>query len=149
MHRHLLVYCLLGFLSASCGDDDDRDDLLRLLCGPEIEIIDVLVTREFDTFRLISANVEGLCLEVVIEGAGCKQDDWSLDLLTFGEVMKSNPTQTSARLIFDDGLPDGFLGCLTVARKTYSYDLMPYLGPRGVLPTNLTLTGTGTIVSVD
>ena len=66
-----------------------------------------------------------------------------MQLFTFGEVAESMPTQTSARLLFDDALDEVAFTCQVLLTETYTFDLSDYLTP-DVLPTRFTLTGTGT-----
>ncbi|MBB4079786.1 hypothetical protein GGR28_002413 [Lewinella aquimaris] len=146
MNPFLSFLLLPAVLLTACNDDDDN--AFRLACGPDIQIVDVIVEREFDDFHLDSARVTDLCLEVTISASGCGSQGWTLDLITFGEVAESYPTQTSARLLFDDGVADGDFTCAAYITETYTFDLSPYLTP-GTLPTVLSLTGTETTLSIE
>ncbi|CAH1001685.1 hypothetical protein LEM8419_02591 [Neolewinella maritima] len=137
--------CVLALLLTACGDDDDQ--IPRLLCGPDITIGDVLVAREFDSFTLVDAKVTDLCLEVTVSATGCSSQGWTMELFTFGEVAESLPTQTSARLLFDDGVDAAEFTCQAEVTETYSFDLSPYLTP-DALPTEFTLTGLATTLSI-
>ena len=145
MKSLLPTLCLLALLLSGCSDDDDP--IRPRTCGPAITIGDGLITQEFDGFELVDARVDGLCLEVTIAATSCSTANWSMELFTFGEVLESFPTQTSARLLFDDGLDETDFTCQVILTETYAFDLSPYLRP-ATLPTRLTLMGTGTTLSV-
>ena len=145
MKTLLPTLCLLALLLASCSDDDDP--IRPRTCGPAITIGDGLITEEFDAFELVDARVDGLCLEVTIAATSCSSAGWSMQLFTFGEVAESMPTQTSARLLFDDGLDETAFTCQVILTETYAFDLSPYLRPSN-LPTRLTLTGTDVTLAV-
>ena len=141
MKTLLPIFCLLPLLFTSCSDDDDP--IRPRTCGPAITVGGGLITQEFDAFELVDATVNGQCLEVTIAATSCSSAGWSMELFTFGEVAESMPTQTSARLLFDDALDEVAFTCQVLLTETYTFDLSDYLTP-DVLPTRFTLTGTGT-----
>ena len=143
MLRYLLVL-LASALFFACQDDDDF--VANPDCGDPIIITGQPLGPSSDNFSLAAATVEGLCLTVQIGASGCSSDGWTLDLLTDGSVAESFPTQTSARLVFDDQVPGG-VTCQAFFTETFSFDLSPYLDA-GALPTNLTLTGLDTVQTV-
>ena len=133
------MYALLPLLFVLSGCSE-KEEAARPACGQAIVIGDVLVAREFDHFTLLSSSITDRCLEVTIAATGCSSQDWKMDLFTFGEVAESVPTQTSARLLFDDGLGDGDITCQALVEATYYFDLTPYLTD-DVLPTEFSLVG--------
>ena len=143
----VLLVSLLALLLPGCADDDDPAQDISRTCGPAITVGSELVNRQSDHFTLVDARVDGRCLEVTIAATSCSSTNWSLHLFTFGEVLESFPTQTSARLLFDDGLDETDFTCQVILTETYAFDLSPYLSPSS-LPTRLTLTGTGTTLTV-
>lgn len=133
--RFLFIPILLIGFGCHHDDDDPRPE-----CGPDILIVDAITTVVDDDFTLISAVVEDLCLTVTIVNTACSSEGWQLDLLTFGEVAESHPTQTAAFFRFDDGIDDdGGVICQAEIMATYSFDLTPYL--ESALPTFLSLEG--------
>jgi hypothetical protein len=146
--RTLFGFLLCSFLLFTCSEEEDF--AFDPACGPPIQIVDVLVVAEVDTFDLIEATVTDRCLTVTIGSSGCGTEGWSLDLVTLGQVAESNPTQTSAELLFDDGVPNGQPDCQAYFTETYAFDLSPYLTD-GALPTVLTLNSpkTSSQVAVD
>lgn len=137
---------LLAFL-ASCEKDADNAPKSNDECGPAIQIVDVITTVEDDDFAILSVAEEDLCLTVTIAATGCGSDNWTLDLLTFGEVAESLPTQTSAFFRFDDGIESGSFTCQAEIQATYSFDLTPYLAD--ALPTILRLSDTVEEVTIE
>jgi hypothetical protein len=142
--RYLI--CLFLFWAAlSACSVDDTDLSLDTDCGVPIQLVDVLLTVETDTFQLLAARAVDRCLEVTIEASGCSTDDWTLDLVSLGEVAESMPTQTSAQLLFDDGVEG--VSCEALLQRSYFFDLRPYLTEQ-TLPSRLTL-GRNRVVDVD
>lgn len=134
----LLLSALVVFTFFACQDDDDG--LTVSTCGPPIMIA---LDNSFpfsDDFILVSHSTEGTCLTVTIGASGCGDEGWTLGLRTDGSVAESIPTQTHARLIFDDQVPGGGASCLAYFELTETFDLSEYLNA-GALPSVLTLTG--------
>ncbi|NJB84447.1 hypothetical protein GGR26_000192 [Lewinella marina] len=138
----VLPLLLLAFLSFAC----EKDEALRLTCGPDIRIVGSVEGLASDHFILESARVEDRCLTVEIGASGCTADHWTLDLVTTGNVAESNPTQSSARLIFDDQVDE--FTCMAYLTRTFSFDLSPYLSEEA-LPSELSLIGTDTVLLVE
>lgn len=141
--KYLALFAL-SFLTA-CADDDD--DLTRPACGPDIEIIAGETLTSVDNFTVISADLDDRCLTLVIEATGCSTDTWNTRLITRGEVAESLPTQTSAYLLFDDGIDNTAAICQAQLRDTLSFDISPYL-PEDAQDSNLTITGLDAAVEV-
>ena len=140
MKRLLFALPLFLFFLAGCDDDSDVISFPPETCGTPIIIA---LSNDFppsDGFTLVDHSVEGTCLTVRIGASGCSDEGWSLDLRTNGSVAESLPTQTNARLIFDDGVPGGGASCLAYFEQEHVFDLSEYLD-EGALPTLLTLTG--------
>jgi len=131
-------FFLLAFLPA-CLDDDDSDNE-PAFCGTPIVVADQTDAPASDNFTLVSHSTDGLCLTVTIGASGCSQEGWTLDLRTDGSVAESVPTQTNARLIFNDQVPGMGESCLAYFELTKTFDLSAYL-TNGALPTVLSLTG--------
>jgi hypothetical protein len=137
--RFPLLFVVL--ILAACQDDDGPEPLLSVDCGEPIFLTDQTDVPASDAFDLIEVSTSGLCMDVTIGASGCSMDGWAMQLRSNGEVAESLPTQTSARLIFDDGV-EGNNICLAYFTVTYTFNLSDYLSP-GALPSNLTLTGPG------
>lgn len=134
--------------SAGCGDGK-ADTAPRVTdCGTEIQVRDPLPRMTSDNFQVVSARAEGQCLTVTISATGCSAAGWQLALWSTGEIRESLPTQTSALLIFDDGVGANEMTCQAIIEETYQFDLAPLLAD-GDLPTQLELTGTETTVLVE
>ncbi|MCP9234869.1 hypothetical protein [Lewinella sp. JB7] len=145
MKSLMLFALILGLSCTSCGEDDA---IPRLACGPDIKIVDVIVDPTGDDFQLLEARITDLCLQVTIEATGCSSQGWRMELHTLGEVAESQPTQTSARLIFDDGVPAGDFTCQAQIVETYTFDLSPYLTPQ-TLPTRFSLDGSDAPLDIE
>ncbi|MGB3800647.1 MAG: hypothetical protein WA952_12605 [Lewinella sp.] len=143
--RQLPLLLLVLAAVSSCSKEEDFE--FRPECGAPIRIVDALVEIETDDYRLLDLSVDDRCLSVRISATGCSAANFAMDLLTRGEVKESSPTQTSARLIFDDGVPAGDVTCQAEVEQTFSFDLAAYLTD-GALPTNFTLTGLDTTLLI-
>ncbi len=140
----MIRYCLLllfPLLSSSCGEDED---CITPPCGPDIEIVAEPQLPFSDSFSLLDARVDGLCLSVEVGASGCSSEGWSMRLLTDGNVLLSLPTQSGARLVFDDGVED--FTCQAFWTETFTFDLTPYLG--GAQPTYFSIAGTETVFEI-
>jgi hypothetical protein len=135
VYRFFALCCLSYLLACS---DEEKLTLDPSRCGSPIQIVDVLLVVEVDSFALIDASVTDRCLSVTVGASGCGSEGWNMDLITLGQVAESNPTQTSAELVFDDGVPAGQPICAAFIEETYEFDLSPYLTD-GALPTIFTL----------
>ncbi|WP_116105931.1 hypothetical protein [Lewinella sp. IMCC34191] len=145
----LLPLLLLALAAVSgCSTDEDDSFDYRPTCGSPIQIVDALVEIETDTYGLLDLRVDDRCLSVRIQATGCSSTQFRMDLLTRGEVKESLPTQTSARLIFDDGVPAGNVTCEALVEADFAFDLEPYLHD-GVLPTQFTLIGLDTTLLIE
>ena len=136
--KKLVFLPFLVALFFACQDDDDARPL------PDCEGTPILITQltdfpDSDDFAFESFSVEGTCLTVTVGASGCTADGWTMTLRTDGSVAESIPTQTSARLIFDDGV-DGGATCQAFFNRSFTFDLSEYL-TAGALPSNLTLRG--------
>ncbi|THH40692.1 hypothetical protein [Neolewinella litorea] len=138
----VLPLFLLAFLLFSC----EKDEALTLDCGPDIRIVGSVEGLASDHYNLESAHVDGRCLTVEIGASGCTSEFWKLDLVTTGDVAESNPTQSSARLIFDDNVDE--FTCQAYLTREFSFDLSPYLSEED-LPSELSLIGTDTTLLVE
>jgi len=78
-----------------------------------------------------------------VSGTGCNPDEWTAQLVTDGSVAESSPTQTVARFVFDNQMPEDSIICQALSSVLYSFDLSPYLSPE-VLPSNFTVLGPDT-----
>ncbi len=136
----LLLFAALFF--TACQDDDDTIVALPDDCGTPILLTTQTDAPPSDFFDLAEVTTDGTCLRVTIGASGCSDEGWSMVLRSNGEVAESSPTQTAARLIFDDGV-EGGVSCLAYFTVTYNFDLSEYLAA-GALPSNLTLTGPDT-----
>ncbi len=136
-------YCLLLLipLLSACGDDEDK---LTLPCGPDIEIVAEPQLPPSDAYSLLDARVDGLCLTVEIGASGCSAEGWTLRLLTDGLVLLSLPTQSGARLVFDDAVEGGT--CAAFLTREFTFDLTPYLG--GAQPSYFSIEGTETVFEI-
>ena len=136
----LLFFAMLFF--AACQDDDHVLPRLPDDCVTPILLTTQTDAPESDFFDLAEVSTDGTCLSVTIGASGCSSEGWSMTLRSNGEVAESSPTQTAARLIFDDGV-EGGVSCLAYFTVTYNFDLSDYL-TAGALPSNLSLTGPDT-----
>ena len=145
--RHLPAFLCLIFLFTACSTEDE-EALFRPQCGAPIRIVDALVEIQTDDYRLLELRVEDRCLMVRIAATGCSPADFGMDLVTRGDVAESTPTQTSARLIFDDGKEEKDVTCQAEQERAFSFDLLPYLRDE-TLPSRFTLTGLDTTLLVE
>ncbi|NJB84468.1 hypothetical protein GGR26_000213 [Lewinella marina] len=147
-----LLFLPLFFLALLRADGCDKSDAGTAPavtdCGTEIQVRDPLPRLTSDAFSVVSATAEGSCLTVTISATGCSAQAWQLRLWTDGQVRESSPTQTSALLVFDDGVGENEMTCQAIIEESYRFDLTPYL-EAGSRPTTLELTGTGTTVRID
>lgn len=145
----LSLFSLTLFRAAGCGDDERPSDgtVAADGCGQEIQIRHPLPRLTTDDYQIVDASVEGRCLSVTISATGCSSEAWRVGLHTTGEVAESSPTQTSALLVFDDGVGDDEMTCQAIIEETYRFDLTPYLSD-GALPTTFSITGTETTLSI-
>jgi len=67
---------------------------------------------------LISAEVNGDCLNISISASGCSGETWVLELIDSEGVMESLPPQRNLKLILTNSE-----ACLAVFTKTQSFDL--------------------------
>ena len=146
MRRLPVYFCLLSLFPA-CSVEEDRT-LFRPECGAPIRVVDALVEIQTDDYRVLELQVDDRCLLVRIAATGCSSTDFAMDLVTRGDVAESNPTQTSARLIFDDGKEETDVTCQAEQERTFSFDLVPYLTDEA-LPSRFTLTGLDTTLLVE
>jgi len=140
--KSIALLFFVVFLFTACQDDDDIMPLVANNCGTPILLTDQTDAPPSDFYDLIEVSTEGTCLSVSIGSSGCSTDGWSMALRSRGGVDESIPTQTTARLIFDDGVESG-VACLAYFTETYDFDLSEYL-TTSALPSNLTLTGPDT-----
>ncbi|PPK88187.1 hypothetical protein CLV84_1152 [Neolewinella xylanilytica] len=140
----------LPLLIALTGCSQLADDELQFRpeCGQPIQIVDALVELQTDDYTLLELTVEDRCLTVRIAATGCSGDQFGMDLLTRGQIAESTPTQTSARLIFDDNVTSGDVTCQAEFERQFSFDLLPYLND-GALPTRFSLIGLDTTLSIE
>ncbi len=126
----------------SCNGDEDV--LLPLPCDDQIETISSINDLDSgDGFAISSMFLDGSCLLVEVSGTGCNPDEWTAQLVTDGSVAESSPTQTVARFVFDNQMPEDSIICQALSSVLYSFDLSPYLSPE-VLPSNFTVLGPDT-----
>ena len=145
--RHLAAcFCFLVLFFACATDEENLH--FRPQCGPPIRIVDALVEIQTDDYRLLDLQVNDRCMLVRIAATGCSAADFSMDLVTRGEMAESDPTRTSARLIFDDGKDEEDVTCQTEQERAFSFDLAPYLTD-GSLPSEFTLIGLDTTLLIE
>lgn len=144
---YLSLLVLLIFTCGACQDDDDTGRLANCE-GELIQIVADPLSPASDTYGISDVKAQGLCLSFTLTKTGCGSDAWTADLLTNGLVAESLPTQTGARIVFDDGVEDGGVICQAEISKEFTFDLSPYLG-EGALPTTFTLIGTGQVLSIE
>ncbi|MEL7161117.1 MAG: hypothetical protein AAFN92_10185 [Bacteroidota bacterium] len=142
------LFLLCCFALTSCQDDDDLQPA-NPDCGPAISIIADPDSRNSDNFTITEATVDGLCLTVTLAATGCSTSNWQAEIVTDGAVAESLPTQSFARIILDDGVPDGSPICQAEVSRTFSFDLTTYLGDGGSRPSLLTLRGMNMTVTVE
>jgi hypothetical protein len=141
--KYLLIFSLFVLLAlSSCADDDDT--FAPSDCGPLINTVGSIDgLGSGDQFDISSTSVDGLCLSIEVSATGCNPEEWTAELVTDSSVGESTPTQTTARFVFDDQLPEDAITCLAILSKTFTFDLSPYLTTE-VLPSNLTILGPDT-----
>lgn len=145
--NYLLPSLLFLGLAFSCEDDDDCLGCDLACDGRPIIIVDE-VTTPSDRFSLVDIALEDRCLTVEIGASGCTDSGWTLDLKTDGRIAESLPTQSRARLSFDDAVEEDQPTCAAFFTRTYHFDLEPYL-PEGGQPSLLTIEGADTTLLVD
>ena len=144
----LSLFSLTLFRAAGCGNEESAGAGTAVTdCGQEIQVRHPLPRLTSDNYQIVEASVDGRCLSVTISATGCSSQAWRVGLHTTGEVAESSPTQTSALLVFDDGVGENEMTCQAIIEETYRFDLTPYLD-EGDLPTTFTLTGTETTLSI-
>ncbi|MFT4687406.1 MAG: hypothetical protein ACI92C_002306 [Neolewinella sp.] len=141
--KYLLTFSLFVLLAlSSCADDDDT--FAPSDCGPLINTVgNIDGLGSGDQFGISSTSVDGLCLSIEVSATGCNTEEWTAELITNSSVDESTPTQTTARFVFDNQLPEDAITCLAILSKTFTFDLSPYLTTE-VLPSNLTILGPDT-----
>ncbi|MEM7298336.1 MAG: hypothetical protein AAF391_08740, partial [Bacteroidota bacterium] len=98
---------------ASCEDENIEGD-----CGPKAVISPDFGTATSDPFTIVSAQVDGHCLNVEISAGGCDGESWTAELLASEVITAIFPSQVGLKLILnDDEL------CEAAIRKTFSFDL--------------------------
>ena len=115
--RFILVLLPLLLLNTQCDDDD------IVLPPTNCEVFAIADNNEYDDavsafFTIISAEVEGDCLNIEISASGCSGETWILQMFSAEDVMESLPVQRNIRavLINDEA-------CLAVFGRTFSFDL--------------------------
>ncbi|PPK88189.1 hypothetical protein CLV84_1154 [Neolewinella xylanilytica] len=141
----ITLFALTLFRSAGCSDDA-RETVRTTDCGPVIQVRDPMPRLTSDAYTVVGASADGLCLSVTISATGCSSEPWRVALHTDGAVAESSPTQTTALLVFDDGVGENEMTCQAIIEETYQFDLGPYLAD--ALPTTFSLTGTETTVEI-
>ena len=69
-------------------------------------------------FQIVSAEINGDCLNLEISASGCDGSTWSLELFASSDIMESMPVQRSIRAVFANNE-----ACLAVFTRTITFDL--------------------------
>lgn len=142
MRKMIVCLLVLPLLAFSCT----KDEALSPDCGADIQILESVEGLQSDTFLLESLEVDDLCLTIVIGASGCTSANWTLDMVTTGDISGNDPSESSATFLFDDGVSE--FTCQAYLTRDFSFDLSPYLSAEE-LPTELQLTGLDTTLLIE
>ena len=76
--------------------------------------------KETDFYTIISASINGNCLEVEYSSSGCSGESWTEEMVDSEEILESFPPQRRIRMLLDNKEL-----CDAVFTKTVSFDLTP------------------------
>ena len=115
--KYILVALALLLFNFQCEDDDiplPPTDCDRFAIADN----DAYENSNSAFFNIISAQVNGDCLDIEIGASGCNGATWILQAFSPLDVMESLPVQRNLRavLINDEA-------CLAVFTRTFSFDL--------------------------
>lgn len=111
----LLVLCIL-LLNTTCDDDTIPQE-------SECDAFAVVDDSAFDNnetafFEIISAYIEGDCLNIEISASGCSGETWEIALFSNTVINESLPVQRGLKLILTNNE-----ACLAVFTRQTSFDL--------------------------
>ncbi|WP_431159318.1 hypothetical protein [Winogradskyella poriferorum] len=111
----LLVLCAL-LLNTTCDDDTIPQE-------SECDAFAIIDDFAFDNnessfFEIISANIEGDCLNIEISASGCSGETWQIELFSNTVINESLPVQRGLKLILTNNE-----ACLAVFTRQTSFDL--------------------------
>ncbi len=111
-----LSFCFVLFLmNMQCDDDDSIDSI----CGLTTVVDNVIYENSESVFySLVSAEINGDCLEINILSSGCDGGTWVLTLVDSGDIAESIPPQRYLKLVLVNNE-----ACLAIFNKEQSFDL--------------------------
>ena len=115
-----VCFCFIMLLmNTQCEDDD----FVEAPCGQTV-IIDggFYDSAESNFYNLISAEIEGNCLNIDISASGCDGNSWSMVLVDSGDITESFsedlPSERFLKFVFSNEEV-----CLAVFSQSRSFDL--------------------------
>ncbi|WP_460218052.1 hypothetical protein [Psychroserpens sp. MEBiC05023] len=119
MKRSKLILSLFCFALLFMNTQCDDEDVVEEPCGQTV-VIDsgFFESAESGFYNLISADIEGNCLNINVSASGCDGSTWSMVLVDSGAVAESSPEQRFLKFVFTNQEV-----CLAVFTQERSFDL--------------------------
>jgi hypothetical protein len=114
--RKRVMLLLLGFLLMNIQCEED-DTIPLPYCNGEM-VIDASVFETSESHPIVSAMIDGNCLEIVITASGCDSNNWTMLLIDAGVILESSPPQRNLKMaLYNDEV------CLAVFDKADFFDI--------------------------
>lgn len=127
MKRIFPIFMFLALVSAQFSCTEDNEQRIFTICDRIVIVNNNVFKNKPDDdgtgrngFIITNAQINGDCLTVTIESAGCGGGTWEVDLVDADRISETAIVQRDLKIFLDN-----LEVCNMVASRTISFDLAP------------------------